>query len=140
MKKELIGRIDKADFPDLNLSAIAIKIDTGAYTSSVHCSHIEEEDGQLHCNFLDPEHPTYNHKAMIFNNYTQLNVRSSNGMLQKRYAITTTVKIFGKTHQIDLSLSDRSDMKYPILIGRKFLHGKFIVDPELENLSFKAEE
>lgn len=140
MKKELIGRIDKADFPELKLNAIAVKIDTGAFTSSIHCNHIEEENGVLHCYFLDSEHPDYNHKNLTFNNYTQLNVRSSNGILQTRFAINTTIKIFGKVHQIDLSLSNRSDMKFPILIGRKFLLGKFIVDPELENLSFKAEE
>jgi len=41
-KKKTIGRIDKADFPELNLHNIEVKIDTGAYTSAIHCDNIEE--------------------------------------------------------------------------------------------------
>ena len=44
MEKVIIGRIDRADFPKLGLSDIDIKIDTGAYTSSIHCNHIRAED------------------------------------------------------------------------------------------------
>ena len=40
--KITVGRIDKADFPELSLKDIDLKIDSGAYTSSIHCSNIEE--------------------------------------------------------------------------------------------------
>lgn len=139
MKKQLIGRIDTVDFPELALENIAIKIDTGAYTSSIHCDNIVEEDGILKCSFLDIEHPLYHKKIFTFKDYKHINVKSSNGMAQERYAIKSTVKLFGKVYKISLSLIDRSDMKFPVLIGRKFLNGKFIVDPVLENLSFKEE-
>lgn len=140
MSKKIIGRIDKADFPDLHLEDIAIKIDTGAYTSSIHCEDIHEENGELHCKFLDKEHPNYNHKSFIFKEYNTIKVRSSNGIAQKRYEIKSTIKIFGKTYKISLSLSDRKEMKYPVLIGRKFLNNKFIVDPQLKDLSFNAQQ
>lgn len=139
MDKILIGRTDRADFPELGLENIAIKIDTGAYTSSIHCDKIIEEDGKLTCLFIDVEHPFYDKKKFTFTDYKQVTVRSSNGIAQQRYAIQTSIKIFDKTYRISLSLNDRSDMRFPVLIGRKFLSGKFIVDPQLENLSIKEE-
>ena len=47
MDKKVIGRVDVVNFPKLNLNEISIKIDTGAYTSSIHCKDIEEVDGVL---------------------------------------------------------------------------------------------
>ena len=136
MEKIIIGRFDKADFPGLNLSDIAVKIDTGAYTSSIHCENIEEKEDGLHCAFVDEEHPQYDHKAFIFEEYDIVFVRSSNGIIQKRFQIQSKIKLFNKIFKISLSLSDRQEMRYPVLIGRKFLTKKFIVDTELIDVSF----
>lgn len=136
MEKTVIGRFDKAEFPALHLNDIAIKIDTGAYTSSIHCDNIREEDGVLLCTFLDDEHPLYNGKEFIFKDYDIVFVRSSNGIIQKRYQVVSTIKIFNKVYKISLSLSSRQEMRFPVLIGRKFLTKKFIVDPELTDVSF----
>lgn len=136
MEKKVIGRIDKADFPALHLKDIAIKIDTGAYTSSIHCENIIEKDDVLHCTFLDDEHPLYNGMEFIFEDYDIVFVRSSNGIIQKRYQVQSNIKLFGKIFKISLSLSDRQEMRYPVLIGRKFLTKKFIVDTELIDVSF----
>lgn len=136
MEKIVIGRFDKADFPDLNLNDIAIKIDTGAYTSSIHCDNIEEIDNTIHCRFLDTEHPDYNNKEFVFKDYDIVFVRSSNGIIQKRYQVMSRIKIFGKIFKISLSLTDRQEMRFPVLIGRKFLTKKFIVDTELIDVSY----
>ncbi|TRO67263.1 ATP-dependent zinc protease [Christiangramia sabulilitoris] len=136
MEKKVIGRIDKADFPSLHLKEIAIKIDTGAYTSSIHCNNIIEKDDGIHCTFLDDEHPDYNGKEFIFEDYDITFVRSSNGIIQKRYLVQSNIKLFQKIYKITLSLSDRQEMRYPVLIGRKFLTKKFIVDTELIDVSF----
>lgn len=136
MEKKVIGRFDKADFPALHLEEIAIKVDTGAYTSSIHCADIKEEDGVLNCTFLDEEHPLYNGKKFTFNDYDIVFVRSSNGMIQKRYQVETSIKIFDKVYKISLSLSSRQEMRFPVLIGRKFLTKKFVVDTELTDVSY----
>ncbi|MCM4159089.1 peptidase [Antarcticibacterium flavum] len=136
MEKQVIGRVDKADFPLLKLEDIAIKIDTGAYTSSIHCDNIVEREDALHCTFLDEEHPLYNGKEFIFKNYDIVFVRSSNGIIQKRFQVQSTIKIFDKVFKISLSLSARQEMRYPVLIGRKFLTKKFIVDTELTDVSY----
>ena len=136
MNKKIIGRFDKADFPELHLEDIAIKIDTGAYTSSIHCNHIKEEEDYLSCTFLDEEHPLYNGKKFTFRDYDIVFVKSSNGVVQKRYLVVTTIKIFDKVYKISLTLSARQDMRYPVLLGRKFLTKKFIVDTELIDVSY----
>lgn len=138
MEKTVIGRFDKADFPLLHLRDISVKIDTGAYTSSIHCDNIVEKEGFLHCTFLDEEHPLYNGKEFIFRDYDIVFVKSSNGLIQKRFQVQSTIKIFEKVFKISLSLSARQEMRYPVLIGRKFLTKKFIVDPELIDLSYNS--
>lgn len=140
-KKKLIGRSDKADFPDLDLYDIDIKIDTGAYTSAIHCHKIKEKEinDQRMISFvlLDPSHPQYNKKQYQAKIHKEKLVKSSNGKAEKRYIIKTKILLFGKKYSIELSLSERGEMRYPVLIGRKLLRGKFIVDSELSNLSFQ---
>jgi hypothetical protein len=61
--------------------------------------------------------------------WNQKYVRSSNGESQSRYFIKTQVKFAnGKKYPITMSLTDRSSMKFPVLIGRRLLAGRFIVD------------
>ncbi|MDP5170041.1 MAG: RimK/LysX family protein [Bacteroidia bacterium] len=140
-KKRLIGRSDKADFPELDLFDIDIKIDTGAYTSAIHCHKIKEKeiDGERMISFvlLDPSHPQYNKKEYRAKIHKEKLVKSSNGKSQKRYIIKTKIVLFGKKYSIELSLSERGEMRYPVLIGRKLLRRKFIVDSDLSNLSYQ---
>ncbi|AUC22379.1 MULTISPECIES: RimK/LysX family protein [Polaribacter] len=139
--KITIGRIDKADFPELHLEDIDLKIDSGAYTSSIHCSNIEEItiDGKNFIRFklLDPEHPFYNNKEFTTKNYASKLVKSSNGISEKRFLVETEIVIFNEIFPIHLTLSERKDMKFPILLGRKFLNKKFVIDTTKSNLSHK---
>lgn len=136
LKKE-IGRIDKADFPLLDLTDIEVKIDTGAFTSSIHCKNVKVENNYLKCNFLDEKHPSYHEKEFIFDEYDVKVVKSSNGIAEPRYRIKTKILMFGKTYDIYLTLSDREEMRYPVLLGRKFLSKRFLVDINKTNLSYK---
>jgi hypothetical protein len=140
-EKTVIGRRDKADFPGLELENIDIKIDTGAYTSSVHCEQIVEQkiNGKRRIKFrlLDKSHPEYNNKEFIYANYREKWVKSSFGESEKRYVIETAIVLFGKTYNTEFTLSERGEMKYPVLIGRKLLNRRFIVDPQRTNLSYK---
>ncbi|MGQ8338429.1 ATP-dependent zinc protease family protein [Sunxiuqinia sp. A32] len=135
----LIGREDKADFPKLELMDIEVKVDTGAFTSSFHCHKISmiEEDGveKLCCNFLDPEHEKYHNRKITFDQFNLKKVRSSNGILEERFSIETTIQIFDQLFPIELTLTERGSMKFPVLLGRKFLSKKFIVDSSMKDLS-----
>ena len=135
--KLVIGRTDIVDFPELDLLGIDIKVDTGAYTSSFHSHSIEIVDGALKCQFLDPKHEKYHKKYFIFKNFTQKNVKSSNGIIENRFIIKTQILLFNQIHDIELTLTERGSMKYPVLLGRKFLSKKFVVDTAKKNISFK---
>ncbi len=118
-----------------------IKMDTGAYTSAIHCHKIEkrEKEGKevLVFSLLDPSHSQYQDQEFSVEEYTEKRIKSSFGSSEKRYVIETDIMLFGQKYAIELSLSKRGEMKFPILIGRRFLMGKFIVDPSRYNLSYK---
>ena len=136
MSKKTIGRVDKIDFPKLGLFNIDVKIDTGAYTSAIHCCEIIEEKGSLRCIFNSDVHQNFGETEIIFDTFWRTDVKSSNGYKENRYKVKSEVIFFGKTYKINLTLSTRDDMKFPVLIGRQFLKQKFIVDVDLENVSF----
>ena len=139
--KIIIGRKDKADLPELGLKNIAVKMDTGAYTSAIHCGSIEAKEiaGKkvLFFTLLDPSHLHYNNKEHSSENFVERKIKNSFGTSETRYVIKTWIKLFAEMHIIELSLSDRGEMKFPILVGRRFLMGKFIVDSSKYDLSFK---
>jgi hypothetical protein len=144
MKKKLIGRKDILNFPRLKLEGIEVKIDTGAYSSSIHCRYIklEQKNGKEVITYvlLDPTHPKYHGKKFTSSTFKEKYVKSSNGVSEKRFVITTDVLIYEEKYKIELSLTERGEMRFPILIGRKLLIGKFIVDPSKTNLSFKEQK
>lgn len=136
--KRKIGRNDIADFPLLQLFDVAVKVDTGAYTSTIHCDNVVIENDFLKCSFINDVDNTT--KEFIFDHYDVRVVKSSNGQTQTRYRITTEIVLFGKTHPIYLTLSNREEMKFPVLLGRKFLNKKFMVDINKTNLSYKLKQ
>ncbi|MGS2725506.1 ATP-dependent zinc protease family protein [Psychroserpens sp. BH13MA-6] len=140
MTKKIIGRVDKIDFPLLHLNEVDVKIDTGAYTSAIHCSKIVEKDHQLICSFESKGHPNFKSEQVVFDNYTLTDVKSSNGFKENRYKIKSEAIFFGKSYKINLTLSTRDDMKFPVLIGRQFISKKFLVDVNLENVSFNSQK
>jgi len=109
-----------------------VKIDTGAYTSSMHVSSIQEVNGILHVVFLDPSHPEFQQISYTFSDFRKKNVKSSNGHIQERYFIRTKIIIADRILNTEFSLTERKAMRYPILIGRKTLKKRFIVDPSLK--------
>lgn len=134
-----IGRIELVDLPAWSITDIEAKIDTGAYSSSLHCHRIEEFKKEyvswIRFNLLDPEHEAYNDKLIELPIFDKREVKSSNGQSELRFFIQTEIILFNTQFNIELSLTDRSEMKYPLLIGRKFIHEKFIVDVSKKNLS-----
>ena len=67
--------------------------------------------------------------------YKLKRVKSSNGEVQERASIKVTVNFFGKKYKSVISLTNRADMKFPMLIGRLFLKDRFLVDVAQEYLN-----
>jgi hypothetical protein len=142
LEKRLIGRTDTIDLPEYGLSTLGCKVDTGADTSSLHCSGIcliETADGHtlLEFHVLDPKHPMYSGQNIRVANFSVRKVKSSFGTTEMRYSIQTTLLLFGIEWPVEFTLSDRENMRFPVLLGRRFLRKKFVVDVAKKNLSDK---
>ncbi len=134
----IIGRNEYVSLPDFGFHEIDAKIDTGAYSCSIHCDDIRlNDDGTVNFRLLDDSHPDYHDKDIVMPVHEIRHVKSSNGTIQERIFITTTLELFNQQYETELSLTDRASMKYPMLIGRKFLEQRFIVDVSLTYQSKK---
>jgi hypothetical protein len=133
--KKTIGRREMIDLPELQLLRFEAKIDTGAYTSAIHCSDIAfvEENGVQKITFHIPPPNNQGISANIFKteHFRLKKVRSSFGQTEMRYLIRTTIRVAKRRIRAEFSLSDRTEMRYPVLIGRKLLKNRFLVDVSL---------
>lgn len=127
--KRVIGAFEKVSFPDFGLFDVVAKIDTGAMSGSLHATHIKQIDlptGEKALSFR----PYGKRLEVAVHSFSLKKIRSSNGVVDRRYVIPTTIVIRGVQYPINISLADRSLMMKGVLLGRRFLrsHG-FIVDP-----------
>lgn len=133
-----LGRSDRVDLPGLGLTDIQAKVDTGAYTCSLHCSRAEVIDGKLEFVLLDEEHPEFTGMKFVFKKYEQREIKNSFGEAELRFVIKTKIKIYDTVIRAEFSLSNRGNLRFPILLGRKILKKRFIIDVSETNLSFKS--
>ena len=139
--KQLIGRIDRVDLPDFALEDVKAKIDTGANSSSIHASYIKEVKASNGDGLILRFCLLGNRKLRFeAKNYDKRKVKSSNGHVQERFMVKMRIKLFGKTYKTDVTLAQRKEMKYPILLGRKLLRNRSVVDVSKHDLSFELKQ
>ena len=136
-----IGRRDKVNLPDLELYEVDAKIDSGARSSSIHCHDIEvvrvDDREFLQFRLLDPFHPKYNEKLFRFEDFFVKKVKSSSGHATSRYFIKSRIELFGELIETEFNLSNRESMIFPVLLGRRLLRKRFIIDVSKKNLSYR---
>jgi hypothetical protein len=138
MNKKIIGKKELISIVDLDLYNLDAKVDTGADSNALHCDDIFiDEHNNVHFTLLDEIHESYHGKRMILPLYKLKKVKSSNGQIQLRPSVKLSVFFMGKRYKTVVSLTNRADMRYPMLIGRRFLAGKFLVDVAVEYISPK---
>lgn len=127
---KIIGRAEKISFPELGIKGVHAKIDSGADLSSLWATGIREADGILRFKLLGPSSPHYTGKEISIPapHYLLTRVANSFGHKELRYVVKLQIKLGGKLILATFTLSDRSRKTYPILIGRKLLKGKFLID------------
>lgn len=137
-----IGWKEKVDFPEFGIKNVDAKTDTGARTSVLHCSKIElvKRNRKNYVKFipLSEGMAGYNEKEFTLSYHKERKVKSSFGLEENRFIVKTTVSLFGETHEIEISLRDRSSMEFPVLLGRSFIRRRFLVDVSRSNLSHKS--
>jgi hypothetical protein len=124
----LVGWRELVDLPGLGLSGIPAKIDTGARTSSLHAHVLEDfqRDGERFVRFaVDWDGVRHQCEAI---HVDVRGITSSNGDQQTRFVIKTPLRIGNLVFRAEISLADRSQMQFPMLIGRTALRRRMVVD------------
>ena len=130
---KIIGWREFAALPDLDISRIKIKIDTGARSSALHAFNIRErsQDGKRIVRFQ--VHPQQRDSQTTVTTEAELleyrQIRNSGGKAQLRPVIKTNILVGTEIWPIELSLTDRDVMGFRMLLGRQGVRNKFLVNP-----------
>lgn len=133
MEKMIIGALEVCDLPEINITELQVRIDTGAQTSSLHVDNLKrfKRAGKPWVRF--DIHPDFYNVDTVNQCEAKLHdirrVKSSNGTSQQRYVIKTNIQMGGEVWPIEITLTDRSDMSYLMLLGREGMGDKVLVDP-----------
>ncbi len=132
MQKEVIGWREWVGLPDLGMKKVKAKVDTGARSSSLHAYDIERytKGGKPWVRFK--VHPIQRNNSEVHETEAEVldfrSVRSSSGKAAQRPVILTHVELLGRTWPVELTLANRDEMGFRMLLGREAIRGRFLVD------------
>lgn len=130
MKQDMpiIGKTRKINIIG-HANGVPAKIDTGADSSAIWATNIHmSADGILHFTLFGEGSPYYTGEVLTRKDFKVAQVASSSGHVQIRYRVTLPIRLGGRRIRTLFNLSDRSENKFPILLGRRTITGKFLVD------------
>ncbi|QOL25640.1 ATP-dependent zinc protease [Thalassotalea sp. LPB0316] len=140
----IIGHIEAIDLPELGISQLPVRVDTGAQTSSLHVDNIKRVkikgkpgiEFDIHPEIHNVE--TITHCSALLHDVRK--VKSSNGLSEQRYVVKTPAILGDHKWNIEITLTDRSDMTYLMLLGRQAISDHFYVDVSQTFISSTLEE
>ncbi len=131
-KLQTIGWREFVSLPDLGIPAIKAKVDTGARSSSLHAFELElfRKEDLDYVRFKI--HPLQRSSQRVIEVETPVfdirNVKSSSGEISLRPVIVTLVKMLGESWPIEITLANRDEMGFRMLLGREAIRGRMLVD------------
>jgi|AP95_1055475.scaffolds.fasta_scaffold106634_2 hypothetical protein len=128
----VIGWREQLALPDLGISSIRAKVDTGAMISALRAWNIREveRDGKPYVRFtVNPTRNRSSQRRVEAPLSGHRNITSSSGHRESRPIIRTSVTVGDRTFPMNLTLTRRAGMTYPMLLGREAVRGRFVVDP-----------
>jgi len=133
-RKRKLGWREWVAFPEWGVKGIRTKVDTGARTSALHADDLEEldVDGTKTVRFsLKCEHGRGDRTCWVTVPIVDIRpVRDSGGKEELRPVVLAEVEVRGERWQIEVTLTRRDDMEFNMLLGRRGIAGRFVVDPE----------
>ena len=129
-EKKLIGQTESITLPEFGMTNIVARIDTGAKTSAIWATNIKLEDKVLSFTLFDEKSEYYTGDVLQTRAYHIRTIISSIGTKEDRYGVKLLILISGRKIRASFTLANRSVQKYPVLVGRNVLRGKFLVDVE----------
>ncbi|MDA9275746.1 RimK/LysX family protein [Acidimicrobiia bacterium] len=130
--KRVVGWKENAALPDLNVKNVIAKVDTGANLASIDASDIKivSRENVKYVKFkVMKRNNTVRKTSAPLEGYKR--IKSSNGDVERRPYIKTTLLMDGISKKIELTLTDRGPMEYTMLIGRKALGKRWVVNPSI---------
>ncbi|MEQ9447277.1 MAG: ATP-dependent zinc protease [Rhodospirillaceae bacterium] len=132
-QRTVIGWREWVGLPDLGIDQIKVKVDTGARTSALHAFRISPftKDGAAYVKFyVHPvqkrSRPEIECTALVMDRRA---VTDSGGKATERYVIRTSLWLGDARWPIELTLTNRDEMGFRMLLGRQAIRRKFVVDP-----------
>jgi len=132
-EKMTVGWRERLSLPGLGIEKIKAKIDTGARTSCLHAFKLESftKDDKLWVRFWI--HPTqHNTEEVVICEAEVIEeriVRDSGGHEESRYVIESEICLGGQTWRAEITLTNRENMAFRMLLGRTAMHKRIVVDP-----------
>ncbi len=129
---EIVGWRELVALPDLGITEVRAKIDTGARTSALHAKHIEtfERDGMNHVRFHVPA--SRRHKAFKIETpvHDERAIKNTSGIPETRIVVKTLLVLGRHRWIVDVSLANREQMEFDLILGRTALRGRrLLVNP-----------
>jgi len=131
--KRVIGWREWVALPELGIDRIKPKIDTGARSASLHASEVVRYSRRGKDFVRFRVHPLQRDARMAVEARAEViayrRIRSSSGHAEVRPVIRTELELMGERWPIELTLANRIEMGFRMLLGREALSGRFLVDP-----------
>jgi len=132
-EKLIVGSLETCALPDLGITDLQVRVDTGAKTSSLHVDNVKKftKEGKtwvkfdIHPDVYNVETVTHCESAL----HDIRSIKSSNGNSEKRFVIKTPLKMGDRSWSIEVTLTNRADMTYLMLLGREGMKDHILVDP-----------
>jgi hypothetical protein len=135
VNKTIIGSIETCSLPELGINDFNVRVDTGAKTSSLHVDNLTKHVKEGVTNVQFDIHPDVHNVSRIVTCHAKVadirKIKSSNGGSEQRYVIKTPIQLGENVWEIEITLTNRADMSYLMLLGREGLGDLFLVDPSV---------
>lgn len=134
-----IGTAEHVSLPEYGFVNVPAKIDTGADSSAIWATDIRPgKNGGLEFSLFGPGSKFYTGERINTKSFRSTHVKNSFGATESRYKARLVVAIGNRKIRAWFGLTDRSGMKYPVLLGRRLLHKKFVVDVSQKHINTPA--